>query len=420
MANCGGSKPVVQGCIFEGYPEDYSAYFGGGMFNDGSAPEVGNSVFSGNKAVWGGGMYNVGVGADPLITNCVFAGNKAPLGGAGIMNYSGAAEFNNVPVLVNCTFSRNHHPADIGPEQAMYNRYSAPTVTNCILWGDEDETGGLIEGPAVVTSIRADASFRHCDIEHSRDEQNNWYDANGRDGGGNIDETPMFRDETQPAGTSGNIWMTADDGLRLQNTSPCIDRADGDFAPEKDILGVRRYDETGISGGTGQPPYAEIGAYEYHPLQVHFSGLVISDEVNPDKSWVKAFDNEADCTDIIEDAGEYADTEIALDDAIGPGSTLDSIAIRDGVKLTIWSGKNFTGQILLKKKGPAIIYNVFWNNPELTNAWKMMEAKAKQWSEPLQSEFPQSVRVWSKTNMYDSDNQGTFDYWWEKGSFKIE
>jgi len=263
MANCGGSKTVVKGCIFEGYPEDYSAYFGGGMFNDGSAPEVSNSVFSGNKAVWGGGMYNVGVGADPLITNCVFAGNKAPLGGAGMMNYSGAAEFNNVPVLVNCTFSRNHHPADIGPEQAMYNFFSAPTVTNCIIWGDEDDTGGLIEGTAIVTFMRADASFRHCDIEHSRDEQDNWYDANGRDGGGNIDQTPVFRDETQPAGVAGNIWMTADDGLRLKNTSPCIDRADGDFAPEKDILGRRRFDEPSVIGGVGQPDYVDIGAYEY-------------------------------------------------------------------------------------------------------------------------------------------------------------
>ena len=180
-----------------------------------------------------------------------------------------AAEFNNVPVLVNCTFSRNHHPADTGPEQAMYNFYSAPTVTNCILWGDEDETGGLIEGPAIVTYIRADASFRHCDIEHSRNEQGNWYDANGRDGGGNIDQTPVFRDETQPAGTvTPIVWITADDGLRLQNTSPCIDKADGDFAPEKDVLGVRRYNELTASGGVGQPDYVDIGAYEYRKRRI--------------------------------------------------------------------------------------------------------------------------------------------------------
>jgi hypothetical protein len=42
------------------------------------------------------------------------------------------------------------------------------------------------------------------------------------------------------------------------------------------------------------------------------------------------------------------------------------------------------------------------------------------WPEPLQSEFPQSVREWSETDMYDSDGIGDRDYWWGHGSFKIE
>jgi len=262
-------------------------------------------------------------------------------------------------------------------------------------------------------SIRADASFRHCDIEHSRDEQGNWYDANGRDGGGNIEQTPVFRDETHPAGTvTPIVWITADDGLRLQNTSPCIDKADGDFAPEKDIIGIRRYDEGAAGGGVGQPPYVDIGAYEYHPLQVHFCGLVISDMYSYVKEWRKAFEIDNEASNIIDVADGYPDTETAIPKAVE--QTLDSIAIRDGVKLTIWSGKNFTGQVLLERVGPAVIYNVHYNNPWDPGYQRAAEAMTRQWIEPLQSEFPQRVRKWSDTDMY------MLDYWWGKGSFKIE
>lgn len=60
--------------------------------------------------------------------------------------------------------------------------------------------------------------------------------------------------------------MTADDGLRPSPGSPCIDAADGDAAPELDILGHARWDDpdqpdTGVS----DPPFADIGAYEYRP-----------------------------------------------------------------------------------------------------------------------------------------------------------
>ena len=87
--------------------------------------------------------------------------------------------------------------------------------------------------------------------------------------------------------------------------------------------------------------------------------------------------------------------------------------------MTIWSGQNFTGDVLLKKKGPAVIYNVHWKG---RNHQGLTEKTPAEWQEPLQTEFPQWTRVWSKTDMYDSDGDGEwpFDYWWEKGSFKVE
>ena len=49
-----------------------------------------------------------------------------------------------------------------------------------------------------------------------------------------------------------------------------------------------------------------------------------------------------------------------------------------------------------------------------TRTFLRSEAMTKQWIEPLQSEFPQRVRKWSDTDMYVPN------YWWGKGSFKIE
>jgi len=405
MANYSGSKPVLEGCIFE----DNIGTNGGGMYNDRSAPELSRCVFSENQGE-GAGMCNWGVGASPMVTNCVFSGNGGGYG-PGVYNYGGGEDFNNVAVLTNCTFSNNHAGVY---EAALYNLFAAPTVTNCILWGDEDEGGGLTEGPAVVNYIKADASFRCCDIEESGG-SGNWNNSFGRDGGCNIDASPIFVDAAHPAGTFDGKWGTGDDGLRLDDGSPCIDAADGDTAPQRDIRGVARYDEPGVGGGVGQPDYVEIGAYEYHPVEVHFSGWIIDDVYRETPGLSKAFVDDTS-SDIIVGLGAYADTEDAISQAVY--HTLDSIAIRDGVKLTIWSGKDFQGDILLEQTGPAVIYNVRWNDPhEYYHVWNAM---TEDW-EPamLQYEFPQEVRKWSETDMY-VDPLGVKNYWWGKGSFKIE
>jgi hypothetical protein len=65
-------------------------------------------------------------------------------------------------------------------------------------------------------------------------------------------DDPRFVDTVNPAGAD-EIWMTADDGLRLQADSPCINAGDPSGAPAIDILGNPRI---------GLP---DIGAYEYSP-----------------------------------------------------------------------------------------------------------------------------------------------------------
>jgi len=389
------------------------------MHNQDASPNVNNCVLVGNDVdVMGGGMLNEGVLANPTIVNCVFYDNTAWRGGA-ICDVTEGSH----PMITNCTITENialdapGRPPGPRIGGGMYIGYASPTITNTILFGNHDEFDdeSTINDEIYNYSGIANPSFSASDVNHCGGSGDGWNASVGYDGVYNIDTPPEFVDAMHPAGTvTPIVWMTADDGLRLQNTSPCIDKADGDFAPPKDILGVRRYDEGAAGGGVGQPPYVDIGAYEYHPLQVHFCGVVISDMYWYDKEWRKAFETDTVSSNIIFEADGYPDTASAIPQAVS--QTLDSIAIRDGVKLTMWSGKNFTGDVLLKKKGPAVIYNLYWKERE-EDYFRV--AKNKVWADPLQDEFPQRVRKWSDTDMY-VDPWGRQNYWWGYGSFKIE
>jgi hypothetical protein len=62
-------------------------------------------------------------------------------------------------------------------------------------------------------------------------------------------QNPQFVDADNPAGADG-IWMTADDGLALKSTSPCLNLGTATGTPTLDIIGISRI---------GNP---EMGAYE--------------------------------------------------------------------------------------------------------------------------------------------------------------
>jgi hypothetical protein len=95
---------------------------------------------------------------------------------------------------------------------------------------------------------------------------------------------------------------------------------------------------------------------------------------------------------------------------IRPPPTFDGIAIGAGTRLIIYPEKNLLGEPILDKTGPAIINNVnFQCNPK---PYKVM---MEDWPEPLQSQFPQSVREWSETEMNDYYGEPG----WTGGSFEI-
>jgi hypothetical protein len=101
-------------------------------------------------------------------------------------------------------------------------------------------------------------------------------------------------------------------------------------------------------------------------------------------------------------AGRYPNNNGAFPKAVA--TTFDGIAIDKGTKVTIYSGNNFTGSVLYEKVGPAIINNNIWAS------YSQVASVMGVWKEPLESNFPLSVRTWSQSNMHA----------WSTGSLIVE
>ena len=83
----------------------------------------------------GGGMYNNS--NKPKLIDCTFEGNRAQYGG-GVFNY-----YDSNAIFVNCTFIKNETTTNGG---GMANDSSSPTITNCTFIGNTTQAygGGLI------------------------------------------------------------------------------------------------------------------------------------------------------------------------------------------------------------------------------------------------------------------------------------
>jgi subtilisin family serine protease len=200
------SSPTPTNCTFNGNSREgmynyyssatitnctFSDNSGFGMGNaDTSIPTVTGCTFNGNK---GGGMKN-GYNCVPIVTNCTFSGNK----GYGMSNLA----YNDV-MVTNCTFSRN--------KGGIYNRYSTPILTNCILW----DNGGTDESSQIYNTDSGDVIINYSCVQ-------GWTDDLG--GIGNIYDDPLFVE----ADGADNEVDTEDDNLRLLGGSPCIDAGDND------------------------------------------------------------------------------------------------------------------------------------------------------------------------------------------------
>jgi len=237
------SSPTLTNVTFS---VNFAINYGGGMRNYSSNPTLTNVTFSGNTASYGGGMDNEG-SSSPTLTNVTFSGNTASVGGG---MYNGSSN----PTLTNVTFSGNTASYDGG---GMRNDSSNPTLTNVIMWGNTATNGQGIYNSSSTPIIS------YSNIQGCGSSSGFWVIACGTNGGGNIAGDPRFEDADGADNTPG----TADDNLRLQLTSPCIDAGKNAAVPAgvtTDLDSNPRFVDipTVPDKGSGAPPIVDMGAYE--------------------------------------------------------------------------------------------------------------------------------------------------------------
>jgi len=249
-------SPVIRNCVII----NNHASFGGGIFNNGyqggiSEPDILSSVIAFNTATGGAGIDNFGLGgnASPRIENCVVYANTATERAGGMYCWGGN-NGNANPLVLNTVFANNVAPQGGAIVSDRLNSGSGssgasnPDFRNCIFKGNEAD----LEGPQFI--VLGDATFTatYSCIDLTGQSAPNIITGPGI---GNITSDPLFEDIEDGRG-SDNLWMTQDDGLKLQLSSPCIDSGENSGVFESDIIGNQRIINSIV----------DIGAYEYQGI----------------------------------------------------------------------------------------------------------------------------------------------------------
>ena len=229
---------------------DFTGGQGGGMAMQGGSSVLTNVAFVGNSAYSGGGLS---ASSTFTMTNGVFSGNTANAGGGGMIVSGGSRTLTNV-VFANNAATRTGNFGTFGG--AMTNNGGGTTLVNCTFFGNSSGgAGGVMYNVNGANVTNKNGIFYGNSAPTSPDVHNN---PNPNDPLSYTATTtltgtdPKFVNSADPDGPD-NLWMTADDGLALQSTSPAVNAGTAAGAPPTDILGVTR---------TGNP---DQGAYEYNP-----------------------------------------------------------------------------------------------------------------------------------------------------------
>lgn len=281
---------LVANCEFR----ENSAKYGGGIANQLASMTCVNNVFSDNVALWDGG------GADlcgsSVVANCVFLGNVAVENGGAVSlaSWSGGNFIQNCALAGNralsrgggiwkspyaeggvsmCTIVGNRADGEGGAIGIDDRQGSIFALWNSVVWANAPEAVWIWTGEELAIGVR------FSDIEGCGGSGAGWNNAFGFDDGGNIDADPLFVD----ADGADDTYGTADDDLRLQGGSPCIDAGSnvwvesdrGDIDGDGDTTEPLPYDLDGYprfvddpataDTGEGSPPIIDMGAYEFQP-----------------------------------------------------------------------------------------------------------------------------------------------------------
>ncbi|MCL1920606.1 MAG: hypothetical protein FWG50_05935 [Kiritimatiellaeota bacterium] len=242
---------------------NWAREYGGGAYE----ATLNNCTLWRNEAEYGGGAaygtlshctlsgntaYNSGGGAfDAALNNCLLTDNRAGTWGGGVLSGT----------LTNCTLAGNSAYSNGGGA-------SGGTLNNCIVWGNT-----VTSGP--YSNYNFSTFNFSCTAPAPVD---------GYDGGGNIDDDPLFVDAV-----AGNY--------RLRSTSPCIDAGSDGHAPWGfDLDGNPRIHGSAV----------DMGAYEHtpRPATVFYVDWERPDDNGDGRSWATAKQDIQSAIDLAIVAGD--------------------------------------------------------------------------------------------------------------------
>ncbi len=215
----------IEDCIFT----DNS---GTALKNVASIVNLNDCIFYNNTGASGGGVLNESPNA--TFRNCIFAKNATTTNAGGAIYNSNTASLS----AYNCTFANNISSTTTGGVYNANTNANTMNLCNCILWGNTGNAPQNIGGQAAVSYSLVEGATVYA-------------------GQGNINPPQVFFVDgnplNNPAGLD-NIWLTADDGLRLNCASPALNSGDNTCVlSSKDITSVTNR----ILEGT-----VNMGAYE--------------------------------------------------------------------------------------------------------------------------------------------------------------
>lgn len=272
-------------------------------------PSLENVSFEGNRADYGGGLYNLR--SDFVADGMSFIENQADSTGGGLINVEGrssvwnvtfrgneaqnagaVSEFGTEGEIIDARFVENTAQGDAGAALLLESK---STYANVVFYGNEAFQGeggavfgiasdhalrgvtavrnraanggnalaGIVDQATVVNSIfwengetateEVDASsvvFRHSLVRGSGG-SSNWNSDYGNDGGGNLDQSPEFA-------------SLSADALRLMGSSPAVDAGRGNKIESYDTSDLAENPRIVDGDGDGNE-VIDMGAYEYQP-----------------------------------------------------------------------------------------------------------------------------------------------------------
>jgi len=260
---------------------------GGGAFNNAynnceTNPTYINCIFYQNHAYEEAGAfdtYAVGGTARPVLKNCLFYENTSD-SNVGAMYAWGGNGGSCHPELTNCVFVNNDATNGYGGAFIADNQDESGgtasgscsvTLQNCILWNNT--ATGIGQSFYVRGNADAEVIATYSNIDMN--DQVSPHVISGS-GVGNIDIMPLFQNIMDGDGVD-ECWFSDDDGLQLQEMSPCVDSGDNNDVSSTDILGNNRV------GG----PTVDMGSYESQavlPVQL-ISFNVVADRERVKLEW---------------------------------------------------------------------------------------------------------------------------------------